>query len=106
MTLTALVIYGLAAWRVASMLVNEAGPGDMFFRLRALAGIGHDDNKIGVIIPDGFFPSILSCIWCCSVWVGFGWMALDWLFPLVSLRLAAAFAFSTVAVVVQRFLER
>src|SRR3990172_3330830 len=74
MTLTSLLIYGLATWRISSILVNEAGPWDVFVRLRALAGIGHDKNRQAVIIPDGFFASILSCIWCCSVWVGLGWM--------------------------------
>ena len=84
--------------------MNEAGPWDVFVRLRALAGIGHDKNRQAVIIPDGFFASILSCIWCCSVWVGLGWMALDRLLPF-SIWLAAALAFSTVAVIVQRFVE-
>jgi len=104
MTTTDVLIYGLATWRISSILVNEAGPWDVFVRLRALAGIGHDKNRQAVIIPDGFFASILSCIWCCSVWVGLGWMALDRLLPF-SIWLAAALAFSTVAVIVQRFVE-
>ena len=105
MTATEVLIYGLATWRISSILVHEAGPWDVFVRLRTLAGIGHDKNRQAVIIPDGFFASILSCIWCCSVWVGLGWMALAWFIPLISIWLAAGLAFSTVAVVVQRYVE-
>lgn len=93
-----LIIYGLATWRVASLFVNEGGPGNMFRRIREWTGMEHDDGGVVTVIPDGFFPSLLSCIWCTSLWVSFGWMAFDWISPEVALRLATAFSFSAVAI--------
>lgn len=43
----------LATWRLTSLLVQEAGPFDVFGKLRATA-------------PHG---GALDCIWCTSVWV-------------------------------------
>jgi len=100
------LIYGMATWRIASMFVSELGPGDLFLRLRALVGIVHDDAKQVAMIPDGFFPSLFSCVWCCSVWIGAFWMLFDLFFPWLSLRLATAFAFSAVAILIQRLIER
>jgi uncharacterized protein DUF1360 len=100
------VIYGLATWRIASLFVNESGPWDIFLRIRERAGIEHDDEKIKTIIPDRFGANLLACVWCCSLWVGIFWMAMDWLLADTSLRLAAAFAFSTVAILIQKALEK
>jgi hypothetical protein len=56
-----LIVAALATWRVTSLLVNEAGPWEMFARLRGAAGVG---------LSQDLLPSILQCFWCCSVWVG------------------------------------
>lgn len=101
-----LIVYGMAAWRVASMLVSESGPWDIFLKLRERAGIIHDDEGKALVIPDGFFPGIFSCIWCCSVWVGTFWMLFDLFYPWLALRIATAFAFSTVAILIQCFVDR
>lgn len=101
-----LLIYGMATWRMASMFVHELGPGDLFFRLRARVGITHDEARNIAIVPDGFFPGIFSCVWCCSVWVGMFWMIFDLFFPGAARRLARAFAFSALAIVIQRYMER
>lgn len=106
MTITALIIYGLATWRLASLFVNESGPGDMFVHLRELCGIEHDDLKQKTIIPDGILAGIFSCVWCCSIWVGVFWMVFDLLLPAVALRAAVLFAFSALAVGFQRWVER
>lgn len=55
------IIWGLAGWRVASLLVNEDGPWESLERLRQLIGL-----KPGPI--EGFLPKLFSCIWCMSVW--------------------------------------
>lgn len=65
-------IFGLAVWRISSMLVNETGPWQIFERLRNRVGILHDQDGKPYQYPDGFFPQLLSCTWCCSVWVGAG----------------------------------
>lgn len=101
-----IVIYGMATWRVASMFVNEAGPGDLFIRMRELFGITHDSHKQALIVPEGFLPSIFSCVWCCSVWVGVFWMIFDLFYPWLALRLATALAFSAVAIMIHKYMER
>lgn len=67
------VVFGLATWRLSSLLVDERGPWDLFLRFRKLVGIEHDDDGKATIIPDGFFPGVLSCVWCASMWVGMFW---------------------------------
>jgi len=68
-----LLVQGLAAWRLASLLVNEDGPGDVFSRLRYRAGV----RQVVVNGPHG--PAAtrtaltglakgLTCVWCVSVW--------------------------------------
>lgn len=106
MELIHFLIFCLATWRTSSLLVNEAGPWDVFLRLRKLMGIQHDQQKRITIIPDGFFASLFSCIWCISLWVGFGWIFFSRLAPFFSLALASGMAFSAVAIVIQSYLER
>jgi hypothetical protein len=51
-----LVVSILAVWRVTHLLWGEDGPGDIFVRLRRLAG-------------HGFWGSLLDCFYCLSLWV-------------------------------------
>lgn len=101
-----LIVYGLATWRIASLFVNEVGPGHLFRKIRELCGIEHDADGNVTVIPDGFFPGVLSCVWCCSIWVGGGWMILDWILPVIVIKIASAFAFSALAIFLQNWLER
>lgn len=103
MELSILLIYGLATWRAASLLVNEAGPWDVFLRLRRLTGIEHDGEKQKTIIPDGFLPGVFSCVWCASLWVAGGWVVFDLVIPSVAIKLAAVLALSSLAVLLQRY---
>lgn len=100
-----LAVYVLATWRVASLLVNEAGPWNLFRRIRELAGIEHDESGVKTIIPDGFFASLLDCVWCASIWVAAGWMVFDWLYPLLAVKVALIFSISAGAILVQRWVE-
>jgi len=98
MELTTLLVYVLATWRVASLFVHEAGPGDLFFYMRKFAGIEHDDDKQITIIPDNFLAGVLSCVWCSSLWVAAFWILFDMLLPVIALRFAAVFAVSAGAI--------
>lgn len=94
------IIFGLATWRIASLVVNEEGPFGIFMDIRELAGIKHDADNIPYMIPDGFLPQLLGCVWCASVWIGI-------LFTVISLwqygyLLALPFALSAVAVLMER----
>lgn len=55
------ILIGLAGWRLANMAVDEAGPFDLFERIRILIGL-----KPGEI--SGFLPNLFSCLFCMSVW--------------------------------------
>lgn len=59
----------LATWRISSMLVKESGPFDVFDRLRDIAGVKY--NQHGESYGTNMWSSLLSCVWCTSVWVGF-----------------------------------
>ena len=70
-------LFSLAAWRLASLLVAEDGPGAMFARLRKRAGI----STVAVRQPDGSLQvgktartslaEGLMCVWCTSIWMAF-----------------------------------
>ena len=99
MTLIEFLIFGLATWRISSLLVDEPGPFRIFIRLRSLVGITHDIDDNVAIIPDGFLSGILSCAWCTSIWVGLSCTILYWITPL-TFYFALPFALSAVAIIV------
>lgn len=105
MDISHLLIYGIAVWRIASLFVNEDGPGFVFRHIREFAGITHDDGGNVFEIPDNFWAQLLSCVWCFSVWVSF-FMTIFWLAsPFWSLRFAVIFAFSGVAILVDKVIN-
>jgi len=91
------IVLALATWRISSLLVDEVGPFRIFIRLRQLVGITHDMDDNVAIIPDGFLPEVLSCIWCCSIWTGLFWTVM-YLLCDYSFYLALPFALSAVAI--------
>lgn len=64
MSLTKVLILGLATWRLSSLLVNEEGPFYMFTRLRSWAGVYEEGEMRQTAL-------LFSCLWCMSVWVAF-----------------------------------
>lgn len=104
MTFLEFVLLSLAAWRLASMLVREKGPFNMFVWIRERVGIGHDKDGIPYMIPDNVLAGILSCVWCCSMWTGFFWFVAYLVAPLLVIKIATVFAISTGAILVDRFL--
>ena len=103
MTLVELIVFGLATWRISSLLVDEPGPFRMFVKIRELVGITHDADDNVEMIPGGFLPGILSCIWCNSIWVGLFWTIMYWI-P-YSIYLALPFALSAVAILLAKIHE-
>lgn len=96
-----LIVYVLAVWRVSSLFVGEAGPFRVFLKLRAWAGIRHDDTGRAVEIPDNFSAQLFSCVWCFSIWVGF-FLTIFWLVsPEWSLKFSVPFALSGGAVCIE-----
>lgn len=120
MDLLQLLIFILATWRVASLLVNEDGPWFIFERLRTWSGIyWHTPMPYHIesqryatemdavrIVPNRFWPQLLSCVWCCSVWVGIIWAILFRISPWNTIILASPFAFSAGAILFNLVIEK
>lgn len=72
----AIVVCGLAGWRLASLLVDEDGPWAIFARLRHQAGADAPEVH-------GLVAEILTCVWCASIWTTTAmlllWIAAPWL---------------------------
>lgn len=88
--LVAVVIVGLAAYRLARLLCLDDGPGDILRRLRGLWI--HNEN--GLEMAEGVIGKFLMCPqWCVSLWAAAIMFALWWLWSPVHyvwLVLAAA----------------
>jgi hypothetical protein len=101
MTPLEFAVYCLATWRISSLLVNEAGPFDIFVKIREVFGIKHKD-KIPYEYPETFFTQLLSCVWCVSIWVAMV-VTLLWLsIPVVAFVLSLPFAISAGAIIIDR----
>lgn len=87
------ILVGLASWRMASLLVDEEGPGLIFEKIRDVVGA----NRPGEI--EGFIPSVFSCIYCMSVWTTLLAFLLWLIAPIVVMIVAAM----SVALIVQKF---
>jgi hypothetical protein len=91
------IVLALATWRISSMLVDEPGPFRIFIRIRSMVGITHDMDDFVAQVPDTFMAGVLSCVLCCSVWVGLFW-TLMYLLCGYSFYLALPFALSAAAI--------
>ncbi len=96
------IVYGLATWRLASLLVREDGPWGIFRELRELALIQHDEDGEIFLIPHTFFGEMLSCVLCASIWVAFFWVVFWMAWPWMAIRVAIMFGFSTVAILIDQ----
>lgn len=93
MSLPVFLVFVLATWRVASLLVCEDGPSDIFKNLRASV----------CNVP--LLRDLLGCVWCCSLWVAAVWAAGWYILPIWSFCLASVFALSAGAVIIQQWME-
>ena len=62
-----------ATFRITLLLVIEDGPYSIFKRLRNAVGITEiqlpDGTEITEIVKETLLTGILSCFYCCSIWV-------------------------------------
>lgn len=65
-----LVIGIFATYRLTQLLVDEAGPFDMFGKFRHWAGVRYDEHSRRTALNQ--FAEGLNCFMCSSVWVGIG----------------------------------
>ena len=56
-----------ASWRLASLIMEEKGPFDLFIKVRAFLGVPEDidDRNEG-----NFWTHLLGCTYCTSMWTG------------------------------------
>jgi len=101
MDISILLIYGLATWRISSLLVQEEGPFHIFEKIRYWVGIQHEG-----MIPDNLLGGILSCVWCCSIWIALFWTISLWIIPKWSVMAAMPFAFSAIAILIDPYVRR
>lgn len=80
-SLLAVAIRALATWRLAHLLMYEAGPWNIIIQLREYFGVRHDPDGTPVGYPDG---SVFECFLCFSVWTGLvsSLLPASWLRPL------------------------
>ena len=68
MSIETLLIVALAVYRLSLLISKEAGPFDMFGRLRTLAGVRFDQYSNPYATNQ--FSEGLLCPFCVSVWLG------------------------------------
>lgn len=100
-----ILILGMATWRVSSLFVREDGPWFIFRKIREAVGISHDGWGKIFAVPDTLAAGMLSCLWCCSVWVGGAWALAYFFYPLIAYKLAIAFALSTAAILLDTWIQ-
>lgn len=93
--ITELVLVGFAGWRLASLLVNEEGPFDVFTRFRDVVGV----PRVGEIT--GVLPKLFSCVWCTSVWT----TLLMWGAYELEATIVLVIAAMAVAIIVERYVR-
>ena len=98
-----LLVYILATWRIASLIMQERGPWDVFGRLRDLCGVGYDD--VGQAYATNELARMMLCTWCSSFWIGLGWLLIKLALPGYALYLAFAFALSAGAALISEAIE-
>lgn len=97
----AAILVGLAAWRLTSLLGQEAGPFDVFLRFRERLGFQHDEQSKPVSWPENVVALAVACPLCLSVYMVLLCAGLWWLAPAAVWVLAAM----TVAVMAERWVR-
>lgn len=71
---TVFILALLATYRLTLLVSKEAGPFDMFGRLRTWTGVKYDQysNPYGT----GQLSQMILCPYCTSVWIGIGFTIL------------------------------
>jgi len=100
MSLLDFLLVALAGWRLTSLLVWEAGPWDLLYRMRHAAGIRYNEQSERE--AKTMLGRLLLCPWCTSVWVGVGLAFGYWLRPDLTRWLALPLAISAATVLLEK----
>lgn len=98
-----LLVIPLAVWRTANMLAdyNQHGPFCLLDKIRVIAGMHYDVLSNPVTEP-GSLADGLTCVYCSSSWIGLVFTILFLASPTVAFYIALPFAFSTIAILIER----
>jgi hypothetical protein len=92
MTITELFVIGMiASYRLTLLIHEEAGPWDIFGKLRDRIGIRYDERSNRVATNE--LAKMVLCPYCLSIWVAFGVFTFMWFLPSVQV-VALPFAMS------------
>jgi len=97
------LLIGMATWRLSSLLVDEAGPLDIFQTLRDKLGVY--PAKVGdEVICKCKYPvfGMFCCVWCMSIWVSVLMLTLYTIAPF----LVQLMAVSTLAIGVNELVKK
>lgn len=98
-------LLALATWRVSSLITWERGPLHVFERIRAAAGVRHNEWGKPNVIPETFWGELLTCLWCCSIYVGAGFAIAYWLLGAAVVIAALPFALSAAALFFGKYVK-
>jgi len=94
------ILYGLATWRLTSLLIREEGPFELFVMIRKALGILHDDSKAPIGYPNTFAGKLFECSWCLSVWIA-GGLTLAYIFlPSLAMYFVFWLSLSTLTILI------
>lgn len=94
------LLYALATWRIAFLLVNERAPYALAARLRYAVGVRTDER--GKPFAETELGQVFLCMYCLSVWIG---MALAFWHGGKD-RIARGLAYSAAVCLIERVTKR
>ena len=106
MNIIDLLILSLATWRLSSLIATpgDDGPWEMFLRFRRIMGVRLDDDT-GIYYGTNELARGILCVWCTSVWVGFGLGILYLVLGVPTVYVAFPFALSGAAIIIERIVN-
>lgn len=108
MRLSDVLVLTMALWRVSSLVTAEHGPAYIFYHLRVLAGVKHDENGYpldGEDQPKTYLAELMSCIWCFSVNAGVVLATLYKMWPTLTRTVCLPFALSTGTILLDKLIN-
>lgn len=75
-------VAALITWSIAKMFTSEKGPLEIFEKLRTFVGLERLEDDTANYTKGGlyrFLATLLECLWCLSLWVG--WLIAFFCFP-------------------------
>lgn len=95
------LVYGMACWRLTSLLIREEGPYNSFGIIREWVGIIHDSDRKPMGYPETLLGKLFECSWCLSVWIA-GALVLGYIFlPTISFYFALWLSLSTITILIE-----